>query len=165
MHSNELQEYKGFTVKEINGLKNTVSFTNGIVIHVGQTIGDVDEEHVRRIQIRETIKSHIEKERIMFPKGIKVLSLFFIDEVAKYRVYDKTITSSKVYTLKYLNRNTIMQLRSRIFSKKSIINTYPNIPQTKCIRVISLLIKRGNCRFQRKKGEGGSDDESAYDLI
>ena len=76
MHSNELQEYKGFTVKEINGLKNTVSFTNGIVIHVGQTIGDVDEEHVRRIQIRETIKSHIEKERIMFPKGIKVLSLF-----------------------------------------------------------------------------------------
>jgi len=88
--SNELKQYKGFVVKEINGLTNTVSFTNGITLSVGQTAGDVDEEHVRRIQIRETIKSHIEKERLMYQRGIKVLSLFFIDEVVKYRDYSST---------------------------------------------------------------------------
>ncbi len=84
-----LAQYKGFIVKEINGLSNKVSFTNGIDIQTGQSIGDVDEKHVRRIQIRETIKSHLEKERLMFEKGIKVLSLFFIDEVKKYRLYDE----------------------------------------------------------------------------
>jgi len=87
--SNELKQYQGFIVKEINGLHNTVSFTNGITIGVGQSTGDVDENHIRRIQIRETIKSHIEKERELFAKGIKVLSLFFIDEVVKYRDYEQ----------------------------------------------------------------------------
>ena len=47
------------------------------------------EEQLRRIQIRETILSHIERERQLFSKGIKVLSLFFIDEVAKYKQYDE----------------------------------------------------------------------------
>jgi len=87
--SEGLTQYKGFIVKEINGLSNKVSFTNGIEIQTGQSIGEVDEKHVRRIQIRETIKSHLEKERLMFEKGIKVLSLFFIDEVRKYRLYDE----------------------------------------------------------------------------
>ena len=93
--SNELIQYKGFVVKEINGLKNRVTFINGVEIFVGQAIGDVDEDHVRRIQIRETIKSHIEKEQLLFKRGIKVLSLFFIDEVAKYRKYDKNNNAIK----------------------------------------------------------------------
>ncbi len=87
--SGELSQYKGYVIKEINGLTNTVAFTNGVILSLGQTIGDVDEKHIRRIQIRETIKSHIEKERNLYHKGIKVLSLFFIDEVAKYRTYDE----------------------------------------------------------------------------
>lgn len=86
--SNELIQYEWFVVSEINWINNTVSFTNWVQISVWQAIWDVDEEHLRRIQIRETIKSHIEKEVIMFEKWIKVLSLFFIDEVAKYRSYD-----------------------------------------------------------------------------
>jgi type III restriction enzyme len=87
--SNELKQYQGYIVKDINGLHNTISFTNGITLGVGQSIGEVDEQHIRRIQIRETIKSHIEKERGLFAKGIKVLSLFFIDEVVKYRDYEQ----------------------------------------------------------------------------
>jgi type III restriction enzyme len=47
--------------------------------------GDVNEAALRRIQIREAIKAHFEKEQALFDQGIKVLSLFFIDEVAKYR--------------------------------------------------------------------------------
>ena len=86
--SGGLNQYKGFTVAEINGITNTVSFTNGVVIAAGDVHGLTDEKQIRRLQIRETIKSHFERERALYPKGIKVLSLFFIDEVAKYRVYD-----------------------------------------------------------------------------
>ena len=87
--SKKLKQYKGFKVKEINAKTNTVSFTNGEVLSTGEATGDVDEKHIRRVQIRETIASHLEKEKKMFKKGIKVLSLFFIDEVAKYRQYDE----------------------------------------------------------------------------
>ena len=88
--SNELKQYKDwFIVKEINWLTNKVVFVNWIELKTGQQIWEVDEKHVRRIQIRETIKSHLEKEKLMYKKWIKVLSLFFIDEVSKYRQYDE----------------------------------------------------------------------------
>ncbi len=87
--SGELEEYKdGYIVNFIDGRDNSVTFLNGIKIYAGDVIGSVNEEHKRRIQIRETILSHFERERALFHKGIKVLSLFFIDEVAHYRQYD-----------------------------------------------------------------------------
>lgn len=87
--SENLEQYKGYKVSEINGQNNSISFINGVTLFAGDVQGDVSELHFRRIQIRETLKSHFEKERVLFHKGIKVLSLFFIDEVAKYRKYDK----------------------------------------------------------------------------
>ena len=60
-NSGYLEEYRGYTVSRINGLTNTVEFTNGVVISAGDIVGSVNEEHVRRIQIRETIKSHLEE--------------------------------------------------------------------------------------------------------
>lgn len=88
-HSNGLDEYKNkFIVSHIDGRDDSVEFLNGIKIYAGEVIGEVSEEQLRRIQIRETILSHIERERKLFYKGIKVLSLFFIDEVAHYRKYD-----------------------------------------------------------------------------
>ena len=88
-HSGELSEYRdGFVVKRIDGRDGSVEFMNGIKIYAGDVIGKVSEEQLRRIQIRETILSHIERERQLFYKGIKVLSLFFIDEVAHYKEYD-----------------------------------------------------------------------------
>lgn len=86
--SKQMEQYKGYTVSEINPLTGIVIFTNGISIKTGEVIGDVSEENMRRIQIRETILSHFEKEEKLFNMGIKSLSLFFIDEVAKYRQYD-----------------------------------------------------------------------------
>ena len=68
---------------------DTVSFTNGVELQAGEATGDVNEMALRRIQIREAIRSHFEKEQVLFNQGIKVLSLFFIDEVAKYRQYDE----------------------------------------------------------------------------
>ena len=89
-HSGNLDEYKdGFVVKFIDGRDNSVEFLNGVKLFAGDVVGKVSEEQVRRIQIRETILSHIERERQLFHKGIKVLSLFFIDEVAKYKQYDE----------------------------------------------------------------------------
>ena len=84
-NSGNLDEYKvGFVVKSIDGRDNSVEFLNGVKIFAGDVIGKVSEDQLRRIQIRETILSHLERERQLFHKGIKVLSLFFIDEVAKY---------------------------------------------------------------------------------
>lgn len=88
-NSGQMEEYKqGFVVSRIDGRDDSVEFINGIKLYAGDVIGKVSEDQLRRIQIRETILSHIQRERELFYKGIKVLSLFFIDEVSKYKKYD-----------------------------------------------------------------------------
>lgn len=86
--SDGLSQYQGFIIADIDALANTVTFTNGHTLHCGEATGDADEMTIRRIQIRECIKAHLEKEQSLFDQGIKTLTLFFIDEVAKYRQYD-----------------------------------------------------------------------------
>lgn len=85
--SGDMPQYKNFTIQEVDGYFNKIVI-NGQDIFAGEAIGDLDEKAFRRIQIRETILSHLTKEKQLFDKGIKVLSLFFIDSVEKYRVYD-----------------------------------------------------------------------------
>lgn len=85
--SNGLDQYQGFVVADINANTDTISFTNGVELTAGDACGDVSESALRRMQIREAVKAHFEKELQLFSLGIKVLSLFFIDEVAKYRDY------------------------------------------------------------------------------
>lgn len=87
--SNKLDQYQGFVISQIDYNQDTVEFTNGHVLTAGEATGDVTEATIRRIQIRETIKAHLEKEQKLFSQGIKVLSLFFIDEVVKYRDYSQ----------------------------------------------------------------------------
>ena len=86
--SGGLDQYKGYVVAEIDARIDTLSFTNGVELVAGDAVGNVDEAAMRRIQIREAVKAHFDKEQVLFDQGIKVLSLFFIDEVAKYRQYD-----------------------------------------------------------------------------
>ena len=86
--SGHLEQYQGFVVSDINAIENTITFTNGVVLAAGEAAGDVNESALRRIQIREAIKAHFEKEQALFAQGIKVLSLFFIDTVSKYRSYN-----------------------------------------------------------------------------
>lgn len=146
--SGELNQYDSYIVREIDGKNGTVSFTNGEILSTGQIVNDPYEEHSRRIQIRETIKSHIEKERELFKKGIKVLSLFFIDEVSKYRAYDeagnqikseyekifeeeykkeianKTLFDEEYY--KYISSHSVERIHNGYFSidkKGRVINT------------------------------------------
>lgn len=86
--SGGLDQYQGFVVADIDAVSDTVSFTNGEALHAGEASGDINEATLRQIQIREAIRAHLEKEQLLFDQGVKVLTLFFIDEVAKYRQYD-----------------------------------------------------------------------------
>lgn len=87
--SNKLDQYKsGYVVSEIDYRSGYIELVNGTILHTGDVVGDLGETEVRRIQIRETVRSHLEIERKLFARGIKVLSLFFIDKVVKYRDYN-----------------------------------------------------------------------------
>ncbi len=87
--SNGLEEYRGVFVTDINDCLKIVEFSNGLRLSPGEVYGDISEDNLRKIQIRETIISHIEKEEQLFRRGIKCLSLFFIDKVDNYRRYDE----------------------------------------------------------------------------
>jgi len=152
--SNELKQYKGLVVKEINGLTNRISLTNGVELTVGQTTG-------------ETIKSHIEKERMMFSKGIKVLSLFFIDEVSKYRLYDNKNNQQKGVYAKVFEE----EYRQAIRQLNLFENEYNDYLHRFAVEGIHKgyfsIDKKGHfVNSKENKNEGGiSNDESAYDLI
>ena len=167
--SGEMEQYKnGYTISDIEPLHGTVTFTNGTVIRQGEVIGDVVEQDMRRIQIRETIQSHFEKEEKLFDMGIKTLSLFFIDEVAKYRQYDE-------------DGNELLGEYGRIFEEEynNILNEYLTLfdtPYQKYLRSIevadthkgyfSIDKKTGHSiNSALKRGSEFSDDISAYDLI
>ena len=88
--SGGLDAYKGYIVASINYRDGSVGFDNGEHIEIGDAHGDVTGQDLRRMQIRETIKAHLDTEEKLYPQGIKVLSLFFIDRVVKYRDYGES---------------------------------------------------------------------------
>ncbi len=164
--SGEMAQYEGYVVKEINALTNSVSFMNGITISVGQVHGDVDELHIRQIQIREAIASHLEKERELFTRGIKVLTLFFIDEVAKYRAYDdkgKSVRSEyeEIFEDEYNRAVSELQLFDDKYNK--YIKSFET---TKVHNGYFSIDRKGRAiNSTESRLQDGSDDVSAYDLI
>lgn len=86
--SNQREIYKdGFIINEIDIANECISLTNGTVLYVGDTQGEMTDE-IKKAQIQKTIEEHLKKEEAYRSEGIKVLSLFFIDKVANYRRYD-----------------------------------------------------------------------------
>ena len=168
--SQEMEQYKGFSISEVDPIHNSVTFTNGEVIYANNVVGDVSEQDIRRVQIRETILSHFEKEEKLFNKGIKTLSLFFIDEVAKYRQYDE-------------NGDEILGEYGKIFEEEylSVLQEYRTLldtPYQKYLCDVCLdehAVHRGYFSIDKKTGrsvnsvankEGFDEkDVSAYDLI
>lgn len=168
--SQEMEQYKGYTISEIDPLRGTVTFTNGQVITAGDVVGDVSEKDMRRIQIRETILSHFEKEEKLFNMGIKCLSLFFIDEVAKYRQYDENGDEllgeyGVMFEQEYLNvLNEYLTLFDTPYQKylKSTCSDVSAVHKG----YFSIDKKTGHSiDSQLKRGSEFSDDISAYDLI
>lgn len=96
--SGQLDEYRyGWLITHIDGRSNSVTFQNGTELFAGDVVGSTTEEQLRRIQIRETIQSHFEREQVLLESGIKVLSLFFIDEVANYRLSNDAGEANGIY--------------------------------------------------------------------
>lgn len=165
--SQGMEQYKGYRVAEIDPIKGRVVFVNGEEIEKGDVAGDVSEDDIRRVQIRETIKSHFEKEEALFNKGIKTLSLFFIDEVAKYRQYGE-------------DGEELLGEYGKIFESEytAVLNEYINLFETPYQRYLKSIDvkdthkgyfsidKKGRATDSTiKRGSDISDDVSAYDLI
>lgn len=169
-NSGNLDEYKnGFVVKFIDGRDNSVEFLNGVKIFAGDVIGKVSEDQLRRIQIRETILSHIERERQLFHKGIKVLSLFFIDEVAKYKQYD---AAGNPYNGIYADMfeeeyNDIVGNLQRELDDEDYIRYLDSISAHETHAGYFSIDKKGKMTDSKlsDKKEKTSDDIDAYDLI
>ena len=167
--SNEMEQYKdGYTIAQIDPIAATVTFLNGDVIHKGDVVGDVSEAQMRRVQIRETIISHLQKEAELFSQGIKTLSLFFIDEVAKYRQYDE-------------DGNEALGEYGRVFEEEyeSVLKDYRTFLDADYLAYLDGITAhethRGYFSIDKKtgravdstlkRGSEFSDDISAYDLI
>lgn len=165
--SKNMEQYRGYRISEIDPIAGSVTFTNGEVIRKGDLVGDISEKDMRRIQIRETIISHMEKEEELFNRGIKTLSLFFIDEVAKYRAYDEEGTE-------------LLGEYGQMFEEeyRDVVNDYITLfdtPYQKYLKSIGVedthkgyfsIDKKGRAvNSSIKRGSDFSDDISAYDLI
>ena len=169
--SGEMEQYKkDYFISSIDPLQNSITLGNGTTLYAGDAVGDVSEDDIRRIQIRETIASHFDKEEELFNKGIKTLSLFFIDEVAKYRQYDENGEASlgeygKVFEEEY---QAELERRLTLFTD----TPYQKYLREMCSDVHKVhngyfsIDKKGH--FVDSKLERGSDeasDISAFDLI
>ena len=162
-----LAVYDGFTISEINA-GGYVTFLNGVTVRRGEVIGDSNELTMQRVQIRETIKSHFEKERQLFKRGIKCLSLFFIDEVAKYKSYDEDGNEVKGVFQKIFEEEYARLLNDEFHLWDEDYNEYLR-------RFTPQEVHRGYFSIDKKtnrvtdgkieKKTGLSDDISAYDLI
>lgn len=168
-YSNGLEEYRnGFVVSHIDGRDDSVEFINGIKIYAGDVVGAVDEDQLRRIQIRETILSHLQRERQLFYKGIKVLSLFFIDEVANYREYDDAgqPTNGKYAVMFEEEYEDILNNMQLAIGEDDYCKYLHSIPATKTHAGYFSVDGKGkmiNSKVGKK--ETTSDDVSAYELI
>lgn len=165
-----LTSYKGYVVSEIDGRYDQydkVFFTNGVEIEVGQAFGDVDEEYITRIQIRETIRSHFEKEKELHKLGIKVLSLFFIDEVAKYKYYEDGQALKGDYAKIFEEEYTKVLADYRTIVDNEYTNYLDSFDTGKIHAGYFSIDKKGHevDPSINDKKEYLSFDEDAYDLI
>lgn len=173
--SGELDQYKGFVISEIDANTDTVELTNGHQLQAGEATGDVNDLVLRRIQIREAIKAHLEKEQTLFQQGIKVLTLFFIDAVAKYRIYDKSGEQAgeygKIFEEEYIAAtNKLKAQLKQGYQLKANYETYlSGILAADTHNGYFSIDKKSkhlvDAKKKTSKETGESNDVDAYDLI
>lgn len=172
--SNGIEAYKGLFVRDVDANQDIIELSNGDVITAGQITHDVTDDAKRRIQIREVIRAHLDKERELYAQGIKVLSLFFIDEVAKYRDYTREDTLgeyARVFEEEYeaLVADHLGQLDLDEGSERYRAHL-ESISVSKTHQGYFSIDKKSGHSIDgsvKKTGEtaGQSDDVAAYDLI
>ena len=165
-HSGNMPAYKNQTISEINGYLNKIVI-GGQDIYPGDILNDKDENAFRRVQIRECIMSHLQKEKQLFGKGVKVLSLFFIDSVEKYRVYNELGEQelgeyAKIFEEEY----AILRDNERDLTLPEYDNYLMRDEPSKVHNGYFSIDKKGKSIDPTvKRGKEDSDDISAYDLI
>ena len=170
--SGGIEAYKGLFVTDIDATRDVLDLSNGDTVVAGQLADrDVTEETKRRIQIREVIRAHIDKELELHPLGVKVLSLFFIDEVAKYRDYEREDTLgqyARVFEEEYA------QVVAEVLGEMEFAGSYHAYLQRDTVRQvhegyfsIDKKTKRQVDPSVAARGDdaGQSADVDAYDLI
>lgn len=185
--SGGLPAYKNCLVTEVNGYHNKI-VVNGQDIYPGDIVNDKDELAFRRIQIRETILSHLQKEKILFEKGIKVLSLFFIDSVEKYRKYNEMGEEepgeyAQIFEEEYKNAinefvdlfcqdytdyviETDLHKTSKVYAPGNYLDYLKRDDADRVHNGYFSIDKKGKPVDPTiKRGSEDSDDISAYDLI
>ena len=185
--SDGLPAYKNCVISEIDGYQNKIVI-NGEDIYPGDVLNEKDELVFRRIQIRETILSHLHKEKILFDKGIKVLSLFFIDSVEKYRVYNELGEEelgqyAQIFEEEYKNAindfidlfhqeytdyvvETDVHKTSKVYAPGSYLEYLQRDDADRVHNGYFSIDKKGKPVDPTiKRGKEDSDDVSAYDLI
>lgn len=170
--SGELAQYKGFVLTDIcvdtvSSSRSYIVFGNGQKMHLKEVTGNVGADHKARIQIRETIKAHFRKESTLFHKGIKCLSLFFIDEVARYRQYDADGNQTlgrygEIFEQEYMAE---MNENRNVFDP-DYLSYLDSISAHATHAGYFSIDKKGRAvDSETKRGSDTSDDISAYDLI
>lgn len=165
--SGDLEQYRGFVVSDISALTNTVTFTNGLELVAGEATGDVSEPALRRIQIREAIKAHFEKEQALFSQGIKVLSLFFIDTVSKYRSYDEAGEQPGEYAQMFEEEYNHQLAEAQTLEDTPYNRYLKGIATTKTHNGYFSIDKKTKRMVDPETGKKSTetDDVDAYDLI
>ena len=165
--SGEMEQYRGYMLSEIDPLRGMAIFGNGVTLNVKDIQGNITADHKARIQIRETIKAHFRKESALFKRGIKCLSLFFVDEVANYRQYDEDGNQQlgrygEIFEQEYmaeLNNNQNM-------FDPDYMSYLGSISAHATHAGYFSIDKKGHAiNSALKRGSDQSDDISAYDLI
>ncbi len=164
--------YDGYIIEDIYCEKGNeyISFTSKPeIVRLGQAIGEVNDDEYKRLQIRKTIEEHLDKELKLRPRGLKVLSLFFIDRVANYRMYDDDGNPLKgkyaaMFEEEYARAirkpkyNILFEGIERQTAAEGVHNGYFAIDKKKDAS--------GNEMLKESRGEGTTvADESAYALI
>lgn len=165
-HSGGLEAYRDrYVVERIDGRQGSVRFANGIELHEGDAVGSVNEDQVRRIQIRETIRTHLERERRLYGRGIKVLSLFFIDHVDSYRRHEGGGAKGKFAEMFEEEYAAVCAELLPTFDDGAYLR-YLSAPRNAAGRVHQgyfSVDRKGNAVDSRERE--GENEERAFDLI
>lgn len=172
VQSKELREYEGYVISDIDAVQGFVEFQNGERLYEGDVSGDINTDTLQRVQIAETIRSHFDKERILFSQGIKTLSLFFIDEVKNYREYDEHGNPKKAKFQQWFEEeyeaalnDTLQKLDTSLPADNAYAKYLSDITAASTHKGYFSIDKKGHCINSKAKKDGGSDDVDAYTLI
>lgn len=165
--SGEMEQYRGYLLTEIDTLHGKAIFGNGVTLNVKDIQGNITADHKARIQIRETIKAHFRKESALFKRGIKCLSLFFVDEVANYRQYDEDGNQQlgrygEIFEQEYMDE---LNTNQNMYDPDYMAYLGSISAHATHAGYFSIDKKGRSINSTVKKGSDQSDDISAYDLI